>query len=235
MSASSITGALPQLRLRHQTHFHFGCVLTRPAPWRRQVSLHKGANPCTSSPGACALIERAVVQRHTRSEAAVWRCPQQRATTGPDTERIQAGGPSRARSPRNQQIKTKTKTKRPGAKWRPGLKSARGKVYTTLLRPGRGVGMKLSMDVRQAIAQAQCVRIRPLTERQIGQCALHGVLAMCPVGLPTDSVCTHAATHGQHGQCGGGIGVGAEHGDLVWVMVVRVKCCVVSSSSMGEI
>ena len=137
MSASFITGALPQLMLRPQTHF--GCVLTRPAPWRGQVSLHKGANPCTSSPGACALIERAVVQRHTRSEAAVWRCPQQRATTGPDTERIQAGGPSRARSPRNQQIKTKTKTKRPGAKWRPGLKSARGKVYTTLLRPGRGV------------------------------------------------------------------------------------------------
>ena len=73
MSASSITGALPQLMLRPQTHF--GCVLTRPAPWRGQVSLHKGANPCTSSPGACALIERAVVQRHTRSEAAVWRCP----------------------------------------------------------------------------------------------------------------------------------------------------------------
>ena len=231
MSASSITGALPQLMRRLQTHF--GCVLTRPTPWRGQVSLHKGANPCTSSPGACALIERAVVQRHTRSEAAVWHCPQQRATTGPDTERIQAvAHPGRDHPGINKQNKTKKARSQMASG--PEICAGQGLHDVTPARK-RGVGLKLSMGVRQAIAQAQCVRIRPLTERQIGQCALHGVLAMCPVGLPTDSVCTHAAAHSQHGQCGGGIGVGAEHGDLVWVMVVRVKCCVVSSSSMGEI
>ena len=82
MSASFITGALPQLMLRPQTHF--GCVLTRPAPWRRQVSLHKGANPCTSSPGACALIERAVVQRHTRSEAVQRTTHRQKSDHRPD-------------------------------------------------------------------------------------------------------------------------------------------------------
>ena len=72
MSASSITGA------------HFGCVLTRPTLWRGQVSLHKGANPCTSSPGACALIERAVVQRHTRSEAVQRTTHRQKSDHRPD-------------------------------------------------------------------------------------------------------------------------------------------------------
>ena len=85
MSASSITGAKP--------HFERGCKLQTfslrlcPHATRNQggqVSLHKGANPCTSSPGACALIERAVVQRHTRSEAVHRTATrQQRATTDP--------------------------------------------------------------------------------------------------------------------------------------------------------
>ena len=94
------------------------------------------------------------------------------------------------------------------------------------------MGLKLSMGVRQAIAQAQRVRIGPLTERQIAQCALFGVLAARQFALPIDRVGTHAATHGQ---CGVGHGVGAEHGDLVSVNVGRVNRCVVSSSSMREI
>ena len=197
------------------------------------MSLHKGANPCTSSPGACALIERAVVQRHTRSEAVQRTAPrQQRATTGPTWVRpvVHPGRDHLG-------INTIKKQKRPGAIWHPGLVPAA--VSTAVAGDGRlrshGVPQARRwlglMIQRIQMAGLRCAQL--LTEqgaRQgIGQATVgrSHVAAFC-LTSPAESraLCTapsvsHAATRSVRLRHEGGKSVAGEHGDLVGEMNVR--------------
>ena len=199
-----------------------------------QVSLHKGANPCTSSPGACALIERAVVQRHTRSEAVQRIAPhlvnKERPPTRPGSGRWSIPGAITWES-------TQSKTK----KARCHLAS--GPCACSCLTAVAGDGRLRSHGVPQArrglgltiqriqMAGLRCAQL--LTEqgaRQgIGQATVgcSHVAAFC-LTSPAESrtLCiapsvSHAATRSVRLRHEGGKSVAGEHGDLVGEMDVR--------------